>query len=170
MVKYLRNKWSIGAGIVSQPLTNRWARCCASCTAPELLWCAFRRQSDCLCFAARSACFAFVLTSVAQVVAFVTCAFVQGLALIRWKLLAQSDKDGMWKYYALFVTFALVSSIAGALSFGLRMHKLSLFYEYSLLPHLNEAASPKVVQESQRQRLNAESRLYVTRASHSVNL
>jgi hypothetical protein len=123
------------------------------------------------CIAARSACFAFVLTSAAQVFAFVTCAFVQCLSLIRWKRLAQSEKDGMflWKYYALFVSFALVSSIAGALSFGLRMHKLSIFYEYSvLLPTLNAAASPKAFQESQR--LNAESRLYVTLASHSVNL
>jgi hypothetical protein len=120
------------------------------------------------CIAARSACFAFVLTSAAQVFAFVTCAFVQCLSLIRWKRLAQSEKDGMWKYYALFVSFALVSSIAGALSFGLRMHKLSIFYEYSvLLPELNAAASPKAFQESQR--LNAESRLYVTRASHGVN-
>ena len=112
------------------------------------------------------------MISAAQVVAFVTNAFVQGLALIHWKRLAQSEKDGMWKYYALFVTFALVSSIAGALSFGLRMHKLSIFYEYSvLLPTLNQgyqAASAKAFQESQR--LNAESRLYVTCASHSINM
>ena len=109
------------------------------------------------------------MISAAQVVAFVTNAFVQGLALIHWKRLAQSEKDGMWKYYALFVTFALVSSIAGALSFGLRMHKLSIFYEYSvLLPTLNEAASAKAFQESQR--LNAESRLYVTCASHHGNM
>jgi hypothetical protein len=105
-------------------------------------------------------CCAFVPTAFEQLVAFGICALSQGLAFFRWTGLTQADKNSVWKYYILFMTFAFVSSIAGALCFGMRMHKLSIFYEYSaLLPTLRD---PGTKEEEETQRLNAESRLYTT--------
>jgi hypothetical protein len=84
--------------------------------------------------------------TVSQLVAFTACAFLQAFAFFRWKLASAAEKEGYWKFYGRFTALAFVSrsptscksrslnslhfnSVTGALSYGMRMHKLAVFYQ-----------------------------------------
>ena len=88
--------------------------------------------------------------TVSQLVAFTACACLQAFAFFRWKLASPAEKEGYWKFYGRFTALAFVSrsptsfknrslnplhfsSVTGALSYGMRMHKLAVFYQCGIV-------------------------------------
>ena len=87
--------------------------------------------------------------TILQLLAFAVCACLQAFAFFRWRLASDAEKEGYWKFYGRFTSLAFVSrsptlfknrslnslhlsSVTGALSYGMRMHKLAVFYQCAL--------------------------------------